>query len=101
MNTSLINTNITKKESIAALILLGWKQVCINLLIKPHTFKLDISIVVLEDNDFVFITSIQNTIMDQDTVVLSEDKKHHLTYSPFTILQVVMDNTNGNIDKNK
>ena len=99
MNTSLINKNISKEESIATLVLLGWKLILPNVLLKPLNFNFSVSIFIKENETFVFINDITSKVESMDTVILDSDNM--FIYSPSTIIQVVLDNTNGNINKNK
>jgi len=99
MNTSLINKNISKEESIATLVLLGWKLILPNVLLKPLNFNFSVSIFIKENETFVFINDITSKVESMDTVILDSDNM--FIYYPSTIIQVVLDNTNGNINKNK
>ena len=72
--------------------MLGWKHIVPNLLLKPKSFTSDISIGILDNDNFTFLDDKTNLIDSSDTLHI-DVKNTTLIYSPSTIVQVVLDNT--------
>lgn len=84
-----------KEEAIAFLIMLGWELKLPNLLIKPKSFDIQLSIGILDTGYFVFLDrNIESVdIEDSLSIQIPSDNKY-LHYSPKTIVSMILDNTN-------
>lgn len=78
--------------------MLGWKLVPPNLLLKPSTFKLDLSIEISKENNvFMFVDNPQQKFISFDTTTdinINYDDRV-LKIPPSSIAQVILENTDG------
>lgn len=94
MNLYSGSTDLSQKECILSLVMLGWEHRISNLLIKPKSFKLNASIAVDKEGYFLFIENKADTVILGDTLAItSVEDEFYIRYSPGTMLLVVIDNT--------